>query len=91
MSNETNMNIYLFKPSELWNYCGGGAAVIAETFDEAKELFMHYPVAEGVSAVYQYELEGSESIIDGVWILVEVFPLSGFYEPHVVFTNANYA
>ena len=40
------MKLYILKTSERWSYCRGGRVVVAENWDEVKEMFKYDELIE---------------------------------------------
>jgi hypothetical protein len=65
------MKLYIFKPSKRWRYCGGGLAIIAESFEACQTL------------ISDEKLFYSEAVIPKnqddfyIWVFVESFDVVG--------------
>lgn len=76
------MKLYLFKPSIRWRYCGGGLAIIAESFEDCQKLYdekLFYSEADIPEDQRGYE----------IWVFVESFDVQGEL-PRVVLDDYNW-
>lgn len=82
------MKIFLFQPSKNWSYCGGGMAVIADTFEEA--VVIGSEDGERSLGVSEDELSkmGEESF--DKWVLVASYLLQGDPPKGIVFVDENW-
>ena len=79
------MKIYIFKTSNWW-YCGGGAVAIAESIEQASDLFNEVDKEETHRFSYKpFEKEGSEQ-----WELVEALDTNETIA-RVILIEYNYA
>lgn len=65
------MKIFIFKPSEHWDYCGGGKVCIAETFDSAAALFKK---TDEDAKFFEHDFSKQPVEDYDNWVLVETFP-----------------
>jgi hypothetical protein len=80
------MNIYLFKVHKDWYCCGGGAAVVAQSFDNAVQLIKNKMRG---AIVQEKEETIGRGWADNAWSLVEAIPVIDTVE-RVVFMDYNY-
>lgn len=79
------MKIFVFKPSEQWDYCGGGRVVIASSIEECNTMFGEY---RGV--MYEKESDIPKEEFCRIWVLVESFD-TNLTEKRVVLDDSNWA
>lgn len=82
-------NIYIFKPSEHWSYCGGGRVVIAESFEEAINKF---PDSD-LFARTEEDAEALKKAKDrswDLWVFVAVYKLVDYVESKIVLDDQNW-
>ena len=89
------MRIWLFKPEDAWAYCGGGAAIIAETADDVERLWQGRLKADGNAfegGVWGrfWPIARAEDY-RGRWVLVADFEVIDPGPERIVMEDANYA
>jgi hypothetical protein len=89
------MRIYIFEPSEKWEYCGGAVVVIAKDIDEAITLASNYRESEdderSGEIFVKNENEAIESIANETFVLKSEYELKENESARVVTYNYNYA
>lgn len=90
------MKLFIIQASENWQYCGGGAAVIAERFEEVWPLLNAAydgelePLFESEEAIPKRIWQGREINNINAFVLVETFAVPE-QPPRVVMFSFNYA
>ncbi len=77
------MQLYVLRPSDHWNYCGGGRVVIAEDWEAVKQLFPD-------DKLYLTEDEVDKEEYDNIWVKVEEFTIEKETQ-RIVLDDYNYA
>ena len=77
-------NLYVFKPSLCWRYCGGGLCIVASSFEECRNLFK-----DGLLHLNEEDAESAESNYDN-WTLVEEIPTYDNEESRIVLEDHNW-
>lgn len=91
--------LFVYKTHPAWDYCGGGAAVIANNEKAAQELLTEYivvtagcPYSQPLFSEEEFE-ERRKERIEGVdcWVLIEAFLLKEEQTPRVIMCSWNWA
>ena len=85
------MKLYIFRPHEKWNYCGGSIIIIAENFNDCKKIFDLWGNYEDKCNMFFKEDEDTEYPYWDTWVLQEELEVNCELEPRVVLCNFNYA
>jgi hypothetical protein len=77
---------FIFKPSENWRYCGGGMVILADTFEEAKEIGK----VEELQNLYRNEKDIDSGNLWNNWVLVSELNCSEESESKIVLSDYNW-
>lgn len=82
-------NIYIFKPSEQWRYCGGGLVIVAESFEEAQKLVAENPEPLKTAKLFKKESDIDKEEFMSIWILVETISVN-YPESRIILHDENW-
>lgn len=81
--------IFIFKPAKVWAYCGGGRAIVADSFDEAAKYFPDDVMCIGEEEADIRSKQNYGHTWDS-WVLVATFGLTGDPAEGVVLDDSNW-
>lgn len=81
------MNLYVLTVHPNWNYCGGGAAIIAESVDAAEKMLRDEEDDEDTRIISK-EVMCADNTYH--WVIAGVFPVAET-KARVVMCSYNYA
>ena len=76
--------VYILKPSDSWEFCGGGRVAAVDSFQELKELFPDCAIF-----MTEEEAEKSKKISD-IWVVVSNFT-ADIATSRIMLDNYNWA
>ena len=92
------MKLFVFRPSETWEYCDGAVLIIAEYFEQAASFLRRKPIKtpndyEDNLIAYRSEADVDRDLFYEGYPLVldQVLELAGEHTPGIVFNHYNYA
>lgn len=80
------MKIFIFKPSDRWEYCGGGIVIIAQCLEDCQSMVTSERFFRTQEDVNHTKMKGSSAYN---WVLVEAFHTTE-KEPRVVLNDYNW-
>ena len=87
------MKLFIFKPSDQWDYCGGGLVVVASDFEMVKDVILesNYKNRDCVERFVLYKTENKSNKDVYSWVLVDVFEVDANENERVVTLDYNWA